>query len=153
MMTVAQQLVAIRDALKAWVATNGGAAFIASDISHMWHMATATSDKPRVIIAWNGEDIRGEFPTAAPLSRVDRHFIVLVTRGKKLDVDREEGALSFPGLVESTRDVCRNLSAIAAEPPVDYKSVRPVEFGNIIMDGYRIDFSADADLTGYNINT
>ncbi len=152
-MTIADQAKAIRDPLEKWASDQGGKAFIAADLHHMWNMANANSKNPRIIIVFNGEEPRGGFEMAAILRRVDRQWIALVTRGNVTHAQRgasltdSDTATAFYTLVEQARDIIRSIIGASVELPVDYKGIRPYQIGDVLMDAYQIDFSMAVDLT------
>ena len=152
-MRIADQLKALQVALGPWAFNNGGAAFVVSDPSHLWEMAYAASSKLRVLILYSGEEIRGPFSTAAATHRVDRNFVVLVTRGRGFNADRGTSLTDTVGndpplfsLLEEGREIIRGMVNISVELPVDYKMIRPHSMGEVIMDAYSIEFSCATDL-------
>jgi hypothetical protein len=157
-MTIAEQMSALRDTLDPWANQNGGKAFVASDMVHLWEIAWAKPDSPRVIICYMGEDIRGDFSLAASLHRVDRQFSVMMTRGRGFNPDRGDSLTDQRGtarplfdLVEEAREIIRAIIGISEELPVDYKGVRTVQLGDQIIDAYMIEFSCATDLPGLSV--
>lgn len=152
-MTISEQASAIQQVLQSWANPKGGVASVAFNVSDMWESASKQSQVPRLIIAYAGEEIRGDFSVAAALYRVDRQWQVAVTRGRGFMVNRgdtliltNQNAEPFYDSVEYVRDIIRCLTGISAEVPVDYKSVEPMQLGDLIMDGYIIHFSTANDL-------
>lgn len=152
-MTIAEQLKLMRDSLDTWANQNGGKAFIASDIAHMWQMAWAKPDSPRVILCCTGEEIRGEFALASATHRVDRQFTAMVTRGRGFNPDRGDSLTDQRGtarplfdLVEEAREIIRSFVGVSVESPMDYKGIRTIPMSDMIMDAYLIEFSAATDL-------
>lgn len=153
------QLNWIKKVLSDWAVDQGGIAVIASDIDKMWETAYETSLVPRCIITYAGEDIRGDFSIAAATSRVDRHFIVLVTRGTGFPADRGRTMSEqtgnnrpFTDMLEEARDLIRSLqfdsSVTEAQPtdPVDFKGIKPVTIDGYPIYAYTIEFSIGTQL-------
>ena len=159
--TISFQLNWIRDCLKNWAVTEGGTAEIAHDLSHMWRKAYDGSKAPKCIICCAGEDVRGPFETAAATSRVDRHFVILVTRGRGYSSVRGDtlteqvgSARPFYELLEEARDIIRVLvfdtAVNEANPalcdPVDYRGIKPAVLDEETLDAYLIEFSVGTQL-------
>ena len=149
----------IRDVLKGWAVSEGGIAIIAHDISHMWELAFVTSKVPRCIITFAGEDIRGDFSIAAATSRVDRHFIVLVTRARGYTANRGDTLTEqindhrpFYDLLEEARDLIRvlqfdpSVTEAMDGDPVDYRGIKPALPEDFPLDAYMIEFSIGTQL-------
>lgn len=150
---IADELEFIKSQLANWAQQDGGTAFIASDPSHMWKMAYAAADKPRVIICYMGEDVRGGFQTGAFTHRVDRKYNVVVTRGRGFNAERGDSLTQERGnarplfnLFEEARDIIRSIVGLSQELPIDYLGAHNFSAGEIIMDAYVIDFSIAVDL-------
>lgn len=134
--------------------SRGGVVTIASNVRDMWETAFKSSEKPRIIIAYAGEQIRGEFSVAALIHRVDRDWFVAVTRGRTFTVPRGKGltesvqnAEAFYDVVEAVRDLIRTSVSITEELQPDFKAIRPMDLGNgLVVDGYVIEFSTANDL-------
>ena len=155
MSTISQIAVVLQDALETWAQPRGGIAVVASNVRDMWETAFKASDKPRIFIVYAGETIRGDFPEAAALHRVDREWQVAITRGRgfttprgKMLTDTVQNAEPFYDSVETVRDIIRSIIGISEETPVDFKSIEPMNMGNKIIDGYLINFSTANDLPG-----
>lgn len=151
--SVADQANAIRNNLDALAHQDGGKALVASDLAHMWAMAWVKSDSPRIIVCYTGEQVRGPFAIAAYTHRVDRSFIVMVTRGRGFNAERGDSLTATVGnarplftLAEESRDAIRAMLDISQEWPVDYKSMRNYQAGEIALDAYIIEFSVATDL-------
>ena len=149
----------IRDVLSGWAKAEGGIAQVAHDLSHMWELAFNTSQVPKCIITFAGEDIRGDFTTAAQTSRVDRHFIVLVTRGRGYSANRGDtlteqinNARPFYDLLEEARDMVRvlqfdpSVTEAMDGDPVDYRGIKPALPEDYPLDAYMIEFSIGTQL-------
>lgn len=150
---VKDQLESMRYTLDTWAQQYNGKAFIASDLNHMWKVAWQSSSQLRIICVYMGEVIRGDFKIAAATGRVDREFNVMLTRGKGFNQERGDSLTKQVGnepplfdLVEEARDILRSLVDISAEAPVDYKGIRTMQMGELILDAYIVEFSVATDL-------
>jgi len=157
-MSVAAQADAIKDVLLNWTQERGGTVQVASNLRDMWSRASQSSQKPIILICFMGEYPRGPFARAAISHRVDRHWAVAVVRGRGFAYVRGDTltesvgqAEPFYDSVESVRDLLRQAGGrLSAENIVDYKGVKPMQLGNLIIDGYLIDFTTAIDLSSLN---
>ena len=102
----------------------------------------------------NGDSSRGSFEHANAWHRVDRQWIVAVTQGRGFTANRGDTLTSpvgnagqFYDIVEGVRDQIRSILNISEElPTIDYKSTKPMQFGNLVVDGYQIEFSTANDI-------
>jgi len=152
-MSVARQADAIRESVQEWAEENGGTVLITSNLRDLWAKASQSSQKPCLLICFTGERARGPFGTAAVSHRVDRSWTVAVVRGRGFASTRGDTLTQSVGNVdpfydalESVRDLLRNASELTAEDVVDYKSIRPMQLGTLIIDGYLIEFTTANDL-------
>jgi len=152
-MTISETAKNLLEPLSAWTQERGGVASIVSNLKDMWDQAYKASEKPRIFICYAGEAVRGEFALAAYLARVDRQWQVAVTRGRGFSrprglnlVEQVQNGEPFYDALESVRDIIRMALNLSVETPVDFKSIRPMASGNLIIDGYIIEFSTAADL-------
>lgn len=156
--SIAAQLKTIKGIFDIYCTTNKGAAFICSDLVHLWKLLFDNSQGLKILIMFNGETIRGEFGIAAQMGRVDRQFVVVVSRGRCLTpndpgkalVNDDFNAPPLFELVEEIRDVCRAIifDANWTERPVDFSNVIPfpTEHTGRIVDAYQISFSVGTQL-------
>ncbi len=153
-MSIANQLIAMRQALDGWAQAEGGAAVIAQDVVHMWEIALNDQDSPRCIIAYAGEDVRGDFNVGDVLGMVDRKFTILVTRGRGYEVDPGDAVVGLDGiaagnarplvdLVEEARDTIRflKLDDAASESPIYFHSIAPMDMDERMLYAYLMDFT------------
>lgn len=152
-MRIVDQAKSIQIALNDWAVNNNGISFIASDLAHLWKLAWSASDKVKAIICYMGEDIRGDFSVAAALGRVDRQWTVVITRGRGFNANRGDSltetmqnAAPLYELVDQARDLIRVMINASNELPVDFKTIRTMQTGDVIMDAYMIEFSLATDL-------
>ncbi len=157
--SISLQLNWIKTVMSQWAVKEGGVAIIAQDIDKMWETAFETSKVPRCIVAYSGEDVRGDFAVAAATSRIDRHFIALITRATGYTADRGKGfseqveeTRPFTDLLEEARDLIRALqfdaSITEAQPtdPVDFKGIKAVTIDGYPIYAYTIEFSIGTQL-------
>lgn len=155
-MNLARQANTIVEALREWASSEGGKAFVASDIVHMWEIAYQTTAGTRAILLYAGEDIRGDFSVAAALGRVDRKWILAITRGRGFAAQRGDSltktvqnARPLFDLAEEARDIIRCIRDVSVELPVDYRGIEPMSKiypEESIVDGYMIHFTTANDL-------
>jgi len=152
-MNISEQLETIREAIAEWAEPLGGKTYPVSNLKELWSQASLSSQKPSIFICYMGEKIRGPFGAAAIMGRVDRQWTVAVTRGRGFAANRGDtltqtvgNADPFPDQVEEVRDIIRSLEGINMEGPIDYKGIKPMQLGNLVVDGYLIEFSTDNDL-------
>ena len=127
---------------------------VASDLEHAWRLAANDTTNPKFIIVFTGEEIRGDFAVAAYNHRVDRHFSMIVSRGRGMDQDRAKSLWKDTGnarplfeIVEAARDVIRGLwSQEFVENPVDYRGINQWDTRPYITDAYNVNFSIPCDL-------
>lgn len=152
-MSIAYQATTLKDLLDAWAQPKGGVAKVASNLKELWAQASQSSQKPIVLICFNGEQVRGPFATGAACHRVDRQWVVAVVRGRGFAPVRGNTLTESVGnvdpfyqSVEEVRDLIRNARELTAEPPIDFKAVKPMQMGALIIDGYLIEFSTAVDI-------
>lgn len=152
-MKISSQAEIIKSALKPWAIKDGGTALVASDLRHLWEIAYQQTVGPRAILCYEGEAVRGDFSVAAALGRVDRQWILAVTRGRGFNADRGDSLTKtvqnsrpFYDLVEEARDIIRGLQGISVDAPVDFRSIEAMQKLDDLMDAYFIRFSVATDL-------
>ena len=149
--TIADGLETIHYICQVWAQQYGGVSFIAADAQHMWEQAFQKTDVPRIICVWIGDEMRGDFSVAAAMGRVDRTWNVAFTRGRSFSFNRNgltqavQNAKPFYTLVEELRDQLRSISSISSEAPIDFRSVRAMQLGEQLVDGYLYEFSTTHD--------
>lgn len=155
-MTIVEQAKDIKEAFDSWATSEGGRCIVACNIYDMWDMAANNAQGPRAILAYFGETARGDFPTAAILGRVDRHWQLAVVRpqgaasprGSQL-TDQVGNGRPFYDLVEEARDIIRAtmLDPNWCEHPIDYRGIKSMQMVNgQVLDGYIIEFSIGTQL-------
>ena len=150
---ISEQAGQIRDWLQSYIAEKGGVAVVASNFRDMWEQASNNDDRPRILICYAGEASRGDFSVANKNHRVDREWNVLVTKGRGFNAIRGDGLTESSGNtdpfydnVEDVREMLRRMTGISEEFPIDYRSIRPVQMGQLTIDGYLITFSTANDI-------
>jgi hypothetical protein len=134
-----------------------GVVNVASDLEHAWRLASNDTQTPKFIVVFTGEDIRGDFPVAAINHRVDRHFSLIVSRGRGMDEQRAkslwkdaQNAKPLFEIVEGARDVIRGLySQKFVENPIDFRGINQWDTRPYITDAYNINFSIPCDLPAF----
>ncbi len=156
--SVAFQLNFILQNLKDWAKNEGGLAVIVKDYADMFETAFKCTG-PRLLICFEGEDLRGPQEWAAVASRVDRHYAVLVSRGEGMTAHRGEtltedskSGRPFYTLVEEARDLIRviyfdpDVTEATPQTPIDYHGIEPVMLNGYFLDAYLIRFSIGTQL-------
>jgi hypothetical protein len=148
--TIGSQLKTIQGALSDFASEDGGVAYIARDLRHMWQVAMQRTNTLSVIVAYNGEDARVNYEGGQVTGRVDRHFIVLLTRGRGMQQDRSLDLTDQVGnarplydLVDQATDIVRALvfDPYWVERTIYFNRVQPVQLSEAIMDAYQVEFS------------
>ena len=160
--TISDEANLIQGQLQLFIDTYGGSAEIVSNLKELWNQSTISSDLPRILIVYNGETSRGSFSQISPWHRVDRSWTVAVTKGRGYYSSRGAGlsdstATETPlyDVLETVRDIIRGMTTISEETPSpDYRSIKPMQMGNLVVDGYVIDFTTANDIpSNLNITT
>ena len=147
-----EQMQQMVDVLKPYAAKSGGFADVVSNLQMLWAQVSMANDRPRILICYNGQKIRGDFSVAASNHRVDRQWIVAVTRGKGWSANRGDSVYKTVGnndpfldVVSEVTTLIRCMIGISGEFPVDYKGDSPMSSGNKALDSYAIEFSTAND--------
>ena len=150
---ISDQASAIRDWCRQYAAGLGGTASVVSNLQDLWKQAYQNSQRPLILICYNGENARGSFEFSNAFSRVDRNWLVLIKEGRGYLAERgdkltETTSVSpFYDQVEGLRDWLRRLLNVSAElPTIDYKGISPVSQGDQVIDAYVISFSTANDI-------
>ena len=152
--TISQEANLIQEALQEWVRPYGGQAHIVSNLKDLWNQAALNSQTPRILICYNGEQSRGSFEQIARWHRVDRSWLVAVTKGRGYYSQRGDTLsnhlnVEMPlfDVVENVRDVVRFMETISEETPMpDYRGIKPMQLGNLVVDGYLIEITTANDI-------
>ena len=159
-MSITDQLQLMYDTLNDWAGEGNAqnyAVQIVPDLAHMWYALLNTSQSSQILIMYNGEQIRGEFGIAAQLARVDRRFVVVVSRGQSLTfplsqqyLKPTQNAVPLYNDVETIRDIVRGLQfdPVTTERPVDYMGIVPfaTDGSGKVMDAMQIELSVGVQL-------
>lgn len=153
-MSIAAQALVLRENLRSWAEERGGVAEVVANFRAMWEQASQSSQKPMLLVCFLGERVRGPFSTAAATYRVDRTWNVAVVRGRGFASNRGDTLTEAVGdapalfdVLEEIRDRIRTFKDISAEAPVDFKGIKPMQLGSLVIDGYLIEFSTAHDLS------
>jgi hypothetical protein len=150
---ISDQANAIAAWLNQWAQPKGGTAAVVSNLRDLWNQASLSSQKPRILICFNGATARGDFAHIAPWHREDRHWLVAITRGRGFNANRGDSlteqtgdAEPFYDSVETVRDLLRRMIGISEEILIDYRSIKPMQLGNLVVDGFTIELSTANDV-------
>lgn len=131
--------------LSQWAEPLGGIAIVASNLKDNWKQSYQSSQKPLILVAYMGEDSRGDFPVMNRNHRVDRKWSVIIKRGRGFLVNRGDSlnvgnqqVEPFYDSVEKIRELLRTMIGISEEIPIDYRSIRPVSQNSEIIDSFEI---------------
>ena len=156
---ISAQCQQIVDVLKPYATKSGGFADMVSNLQMLWAQASMADDRPRILVCYNGENLRGDFSVASFNHRVDRQWIVAVTRGRGWSANRGDSlyktvgnADPFYDVVEEVRELIRTMIGISEEFPLDYKRISPMSSGNKALDSYAIEFSTANDVPAIVFN-
>jgi hypothetical protein len=150
---ISEQARQIAAVLEPYATASGGFAGVVSNLQMLWAQASMDSEKPRLLICYNGENSRGDFSVANRLHRVDRQWVVAVTRGRGWRSNRGASLYQTTGnadpfydVVEEVRELLREMLGISEEFPIDFKRISPMSSGNKALDSYAIEFSTANDI-------
>ena len=138
--------------LQGYAQSAGGVADVVSNLRDLWFQASQSSQKPRILICYNGESARGDFSVANYNHRVDRQWIVAVTRGRGWLANRGDSLYKTTtqdplyDVVEEVRELLRCMIGISEEFPIDFKRISPMNSQNKALDAYAIEFSTANDI-------
>jgi len=156
-MTIAQEAIIYKTELAKPVEIDGGIVTVVSNMRDLWSQANIASDRLRILICFAGESARGPFAIASKTHRVDRHWAAAITRGRGYVEDRGatltdavDGSDAFYTKVEIYRDGFRSINTTSLELPLDYRGMKPMSNGNLIVDGYILEWSSAHDLPVLN---
>ena len=153
-LTIAETLNAIVANLQQWAAQYSGTATQVSNLHELWNQSSINSQSPRILVCFTGEQSRGDFGNIAAWHRVDREFTIAVTKGRGFLANRGDSLsnanaveLPFLDALEQVRDQWRSMLGISEElPTIDYKGMRPMQMGNLVVDGFFIVGTCCADI-------
>lgn len=150
--TIAQQSLQIVDWIGQLVRPLGGVSVAASNLRDMWNQASQQSNTLIVYTCWMGDQSRGG-DISRWVHRVDREWATLVKRGRGLSANRGDSlnktvgnADPFYDDVEAVRDRIRAILSISEEGLVEFRSARPWQLGNLILDAMLLTYVTANDL-------
>jgi len=152
--TISQEANLIQANLQEWVGQWGGSAEVVSNLRELWNQAALNSQSPRILVVYNGEVARGSFEQISRYHRVDRSWLIAVTKGRGYFSNRgaslsEHAQIEMPlfDVIENVRDLVRFMDYISEETPhPDYRSIKPMQLGNLVVDGYLIEITTANDI-------
>jgi hypothetical protein len=154
---ISDQANQILSVLTRWGTTYLATVSIVSNLRDLWEQASLNTQKPRVLICFVGSEPRGGFREANYQNREDRSWMVAVTRGRGFFAERgdslagssqgQTSEIPFYDIVEEVRDQIRSILSISEErPTVDYRGMKPMQLGGLVVDGISIHFSTANDI-------
>lgn len=159
---VSWQLKTLRDALANYLKGHGGReddARVMANMKHLWEHLYVVQDRPRFLIVWNGEELRGSVDYRDTDNRVDRRFAVVAVRGQGFADPASGGKeLPFVDVMEDVRDLVRSLTGISEEFPASYLGCKPLpnilpdKIQNAFADAYMAEFGTANDIPAIQDN-
>ena len=152
-MTITEQMKLMLDALAEWHKVVGGSVKVANDEPHLFTILGAAPGAARTAILFDEETARSEKNNDL-LGRVDRKFIVAISRGRGFNLDQgksltegvAQGKPMFE-LVEEAREVLRGLRMLGEnEPVLYYLGSKRLQFQGVTTDAYAITLGLAADI-------
>lgn len=157
--TIEQQGSIIESVLQDVVGPQGGIASAVSTQEDLWNQPYQNNVSFRALICFLGEKSKGTIAFPAVLHRVNRYWVVRITRGRGLNANRGDSfyktignSIPFAQGLQQCRDAIRCIGNICPpdELPVDYDRIdmlrpRPEEG---IIDDAAIYFSNATDISG-----
>lgn len=152
--TISDEATLIQDKLQEWVSQYGGVASVVSNLRDFWNQSAINSQTPRILICYMGETARGSFSQISPWHRVDREWLIAVTKGRGYYPNRGAGLTDSTStetplydVVETVRDIVRSMQTISEETPSpDYRGITPMQLGNLVVDGFQIKITTANDI-------
>lgn len=150
MSQIAELLNVFLTPLQTYAASISGQAYVVNDLAHAYYFCQRNESFPLLMLTYTGDDIRGDFETAAINRHADLDFTLVVSRNRGLTADRAASIYKDTGnairlfeIVETARNIIRYTTGIQTicEWPVDYKGTKPWDQGAFISDAFKIDFS------------
>ncbi len=155
-MTIAEQLKFVAAQLKPWADEVKGRVEIAADAIHLLGILATSPGSPRCVILFDAEDKRGEYEE---LGRVDRKFMVVVSRGRGFALDPGQsltegvaGGRPLYDLVEQCREMVRGMvfNRETTEGVPIYTGTARFSLEENAVDAYQINFSIGTQLPLHN---
>ena len=153
---ISEQARIIQSTLDQWASdpTRGGVARVVPNLRQLWKQSAIDSQSLRILICFAGAKRRGNFTVANATHREDRKWQIAITKGVGYAAERGETLTDQTGNtspffddVETVRDICRWIPNISAEAPAnDYEGIEPMQFGDLVMDGYLLTFTTANDV-------
>ncbi len=146
-MTISEQLEQLRDALVDWSVEIKGRVEIAADAIHLLGLLATSPGSPRIVIMFEGET---KFGTYEELGKVDRKFMIIVSRGRGFQLDPAAQLIAGSGggrplyqLVEECREVLRGLvfDRETTNGMPDYLGTSRFAMEEAAIDAYQINLS------------
>ena len=152
-MKLSDQVKAIRTALATWAKEQGGTVEVAGDAAHAFSLLYASPGALRVAIWPNEETAAGTRPEGG---RATRKFLVVLSRGRSLALEKSDSLLSYVAgaqplfdLVEDARDLVRGIEFTEGDESaaLEYAGWQPLQIpSERILDAYQLTFTLEAQL-------
>ena len=151
-MTIREQLTFLAEQLAPWAIEFKGRVEIAADPLHVLGLISTAPGSPRLVLMFEGEEKRGEYEETG---KVDRKFIVVVSRGRGLQLQPGEnlitgsaGGQPLYDLIEQAREMVRGLvfDRETTDGIPDYTATSRLKLEDSTVDAYQIEFSIGVQL-------
>ena len=153
-MTIAEHLEAVSEVLAPWAQDIGGRVAIAGDANHLWNLLAEKPGAFRGVLLFDVETPRGELDE---LGRVDRKYILVISRGRGFTADRGDnftkGSAGGKALYEIAEEARELIRFAEVESPEDidetrvvYLGTRRFDTGDLVTDAIQIEFQIAAGL-------
>lgn len=151
-MTIGEQLQFIAGGLQPWAQEIKASVAIVESVAHLVSQLVQAPGSPRILIMVDAEEKRGEYEE---LGRVDRRFLVVVSRGVSMRIEDGrsilEGAAGgrpFYDLLEECREVIRGLrfDHESTERIPNYVGMSRVQVDGFITDARQLAFTIGTQL-------
>lgn len=151
-MTISEQLTFIAEQLKPWANDTKTRVEIAADPVHLLGLLATSPGAARVVVMFDAEEKRGDYEE---LGRVDRKFLVVVSRGRGFALEPEQslvegvaGGRPLYRLVEEAREMIRAMrfSPETTESLPNYLATRRLQVEEAAVDAYQIEFQIGVQL-------
>lgn len=157
-MTITEQLEHTRDSLKPWSDEIKGRVEIAADAFHLLGILATSPGAPRVAVLFDGEEKFGDYEE---LGKVNRKFIIVVSRGRGFRLNPEDslikgvaGGRPLYQLVEQCREMIRSIvfDRETTNGIPDYLGTQRFNFESSAVDAYQINIQILTQLPLRNVD-
>jgi hypothetical protein len=153
---IAEQAAIIKSTLNDWASLpiRGGYAGMVPNLKQLFIQAAQDTQAIRILVCYGGQSRRGPFTTASATHRVDRKWLIAVTKGESPSAGRGDFLIEQTGNTDAflkelatVEDICRWIPNISQEGPAnDYEGTVPLQINDTQMSGYLITITTANDI-------